>query len=99
MAWFVYLLECRDGSIYTGITVNVDARYAAHASGKGARYTRSNPPRRLLAAIEYPDRSAASKAEYRIKQLSPSAKRALGRSHGAVQERVAIGKNRAADFR
>jgi putative endonuclease len=82
MAWFVYLIECRDGSIYTGIAIDVDARYAAHKSGKGARYTRSHPPRRLLAAIEYPDRSAASKAEYRIKRLSPGDKRELGRRHG-----------------
>ena len=82
MAWFVYLIECRGGSIYTGIAIDVDARYAAHKSGKGARYTRSPPPRRLLAAIEYPDRSAASKAEYRIKRLSPRDKRDLGRRHG-----------------
>jgi putative endonuclease len=81
MAWFVYLIECRDGSIYTGIAIDVDARYAAHKSGKGARYTRSHPPRRLLAAIEYPDRSAASKAEYQIKRLSPGGKRDLGRQH------------------
>ena len=79
MAWFVYLIECKDGTIYTGIAIDVDARYAAHKSGKGARYTRSHPPRRLLAVIEYPDRSAASKAEYRIKHLSPRDKRALGR--------------------
>jgi len=83
MAWFVYLIECRDGSIYTGIAIDVDARYAAHTSGKGARYTRSHPPRRLLAAIRYPDRSAAAKAEYRIKQLSPCEKRELGRRHRA----------------
>jgi putative endonuclease len=75
MAWFLYLIECEDGSIYTGITVDVDARYAAHASGKGARYTRSHPPRRLLVRIEYPDRSAASKAEYEIKCLSARDKR------------------------
>ncbi|HUX26628.1 MAG TPA: GIY-YIG nuclease family protein [Burkholderiales bacterium] len=81
MAWFVYLIECRDGSIYTGIAVDVAARYAAHRSGKGARYTRSHPPRRLLATIEYADRSAASKAEYRIKQLSPREKREFGRLH------------------
>jgi putative endonuclease len=83
MAWFVYLIECRDGSIYTGIAVDVAARYAAHVSGKGARYTRSHPPRRLLAAIEYADRSAASKAEYQIKCLSPRAKREFSRRHGA----------------
>jgi putative endonuclease len=83
MAWFVYLIECKDGSIYTGIAVDVDARYAAHIRGKGARYTRSHPPRRLLAAIEYPDRSAASKAEYQIKRLSPRDKRDLVRWHKA----------------
>ncbi len=83
MAWFVYLIECRDGSIYTGIAVDVPARYAAHVNGKGARYTRSHPPQRLLAAIEYADRSAASKAEYQIKRLSPGDKRELGRRHGA----------------
>jgi len=83
MAWFVYLIECKDGSIYTGIAIDVDARYAAHKSGKGARYTRSHPPRRLLAVIEYPDRSAASKAEYQIKRLSPREKRALGRRRRA----------------
>ena len=83
MAWFVYLIECKDGSIYTGIAIDVDARYAAHKSGKGARYTRSHPPRRLLLVIEYPDRSAASKAEYQIKRLSPREKRALGRRRRA----------------
>ena len=73
--WFLYLIECRDGSIYTGIAVDVAARYAAHAGGKGARYTRSHPPRRLLAVLEYPDRASASVAEYEVKQLSPDEKR------------------------
>lgn len=77
MTWFVYVLECRDGSLYTGIAVDVARRYALHAAGKGARYTRSHPPARLLAAFAYPDRSAASKAEYAIKQLSPAGKRSL----------------------
>jgi putative endonuclease len=74
--WFLYLIECSDGSIYTGITVDVAARYSAHAAGKGARYTRSHPPRRLLAAIDYPDRASASAAEYAVKQLTTSEKRA-----------------------
>ena len=76
-AWYVYLLECRDGSIYTGIATDVERRYAEHAAGKGARYTRSRPPLRLLARFQYPDRSTASRAEYAIKQLSPACKRAL----------------------
>ena len=77
-AWHVYLIECRDGSVYTGIAVDVTRRYAQHTAGKGARYTRSHPPLRLLASFEYPDRSAALRAEYAIKQLTPDRKRALG---------------------
>lgn len=75
--WFVYLIECVDGSVYTGIAVNVARRYAEHQAGKGARYTRSRPPVRLLGVRDYPDRSTASRAEAAIKRLSPSAKRAL----------------------
>ncbi|HLO63516.1 MAG TPA: GIY-YIG nuclease family protein [Azonexus sp.] len=74
-AWFLYMIECTDGSLYTGITVDVEARYAAHCNGNGARYTRSHPPRRLLGFETHPDRSSASKAEYRIKQLSTAEKR------------------------
>jgi len=82
MAWFVYLIECQDGSIYTGIAVDVGARYAAHACGRGARYTRSHPPKRLLAALACTDRSDASKAEHRIKRLSHSAKLQFAREQG-----------------
>jgi putative endonuclease len=82
MTWFVYLIECADASIYTGIAIDVAARYQAHASGKGARYMRAHPPKRLLAAFAYADRSAASKAEYRIKQMSAQEKRALCRAQG-----------------
>ena len=92
MAWFVYLIECKGGSIYTGIAVDVAARYAMHESGKGARYTRSHPPRSLLAAIACADRSAASRAEYRIKRLSPLEKRELARTHGPL----GLALNRAA---
>jgi putative endonuclease len=74
--WFLYLIECRDGNIYTGIAVDVAARFAAHLKGKGARYTRSHPPKRLLATIEYPDRSSALSAEYAVKQISAAEKRA-----------------------
>lgn len=74
--WFVYLLECVDGSLYTGIAVDVAARFQSHLEGKGARYTRSHPPKRLLGTEAHPDRSSASKAEYRIKQLTVAEKRA-----------------------
>lgn len=86
MAWFVYLIECTDGSIYTGIAIDVAARYAVHASGKGSRYMRSHPPARLLATFEYANRSAASTAEHRIKQLSSREKRELCRARRTTGE-------------
>jgi putative endonuclease len=84
MTWYVYLLECRDGSIYTGITVDVAARFAAHASGTGARYTRSHPPERVIATFVFPDKSAALKAEYRIRRLPARKKRALRSADAAA---------------
>jgi putative endonuclease len=75
--WYVYLLECRGGSLYTGITTDVERRYAQHVAGKGARYTRSHPPLRILARFEHPDRATASRAEHAIKRLAPAQKRAL----------------------
>lgn len=75
--WYVYLIECTDNSIYTGISVDVAARYAQHASGKGARYTRAHPPKRLLYVAPYPNRSAALKAEYALRHLSARQKRQL----------------------
>lgn len=73
-AWFLYLIECQDGSIYTGITPNVTRRYTAHVAGKGARYTRAHPPKQLLAVFFYPSRAMASQAEYITKQLPARAK-------------------------
>jgi putative endonuclease len=78
--WFLYLLECQDGSIYTGITVDVEKRYAEHVSGKGARYTRSHPPKQLLKVFDFSNRSEASKAEHVIKKLSAVEKRTLSSS-------------------
>ncbi|MET0547709.1 MAG: GIY-YIG nuclease family protein [Xanthomonas sp.] len=67
--WFLYLLECRNGSYYAGITPDLQARFQAHLRGTGAKYTRANPPLRLLASRAYPDRAAASRAEYALKRL------------------------------
>lgn len=75
--WFVYLIECRDGSFYTGVALDVAARFALHARGKGARYTRSHPPERLAWVAQYADRSSALKAEYAIRRLPPARKREL----------------------
>jgi putative endonuclease len=80
--WFLYLIECEDGTLYTGIAIDPQARFALHAAGKGARYTRSHPPRRLLLTLAFPDRSSASKAEYRVKQMPLEEKRRFVLSGG-----------------
>jgi putative endonuclease len=67
--WCLYLLECGDGSWYAGITNDLDARLQAHRDGRGARYTRGRGPLQLLASRDYPDRAAASRAEWRLKRL------------------------------
>ena len=72
--WYLYLLECQRGT-YAGITNNLAKRYQAHCTGKGARYTRANPPVALLGAEPFEDRAAASRAEYQLKQQTPSQKR------------------------
>ncbi|MEK6315664.1 GIY-YIG nuclease family protein [Burkholderia gladioli] len=77
MSWYLYLIECEDGSVYTGITTDVDARFAQHANGTGARYTRSRKPRAVLASFALADRSSASRAEYWVKRLTPAQKREL----------------------
>jgi len=69
MCWVLYLLKCNNGAYYAGITNNLEARFAAHISGKGARYTRANPPVEIMASKLYPDRSSASVAEAQLKNL------------------------------
>ena len=80
-AWYLYMIECVGGSLYTGITVDVDKRFATHAAGKGGHYTRSHPPLRVMAVAEFPDRRSASSAEYRIKRLRIAGKREFCRQN------------------
>lgn len=68
--WFLYVLECRGGVLYTGVARDVDARFAAHVKGTGARFTRSNPPLRILGSVPMATRGEALRAEYAFKQLS-----------------------------
>ena len=75
--WFLYVIECADGSLYTGIALDPEARFQLHLAGKGARYTRSHPPLRLLMTQPHPDRSSALKAEHQFKQLPAAEKRRL----------------------
>ena len=74
---FVYLLRCRDGSLYCGWTTDLDRRLAAHRSGRGSRYTASRLPVALALALPMPDRSAARREEARIKRLTRAQKLAL----------------------
>lgn len=76
----VYMLRCKDGSLYTGWTNDFEKRLAAHQNGKGAKYTRSHLPVEP-AYLEYlPDKIAATKREAQIKKLRPELKRKLLRS-------------------
>jgi putative endonuclease len=75
-AW-VYLLHCRDGSLYTGWTVDLERRLARHRSGAASRYTASRLPVELAVAIPMPDRATARREEARIKRLPRAAKLAL----------------------
>lgn len=74
---YMYVLECGDGSLYTGYTTDVPARLAAHRSGKGARYTRSHLPVRLIARARFYSKSRAMSAEAMFKRLSRERKEAL----------------------
>jgi putative endonuclease len=68
--WFLYAVECRNGSIYTGITTDPRRRYIQHSTGKGAKYTKSNPATKMLFAIPQPDHGTALRAEIAFKKLS-----------------------------
>src|SRR5688500_5700739 len=86
--WFVYLLECRGGRIYTGIATDVDRRVAEHRAGRGARFTRAHPPERELARLPCTDRPEALRREAAIKRLTPAAKRALAAGVASPAARV-----------
>ena len=88
--WFVYLIECRDGSLYTGISTDVERRYAQHVAGTGARYTRANPPCRLLAKFACPNQSAAGRLEAAIKRLPAADKRKLVGKTGAAARKLLL---------
>lgn len=70
MSWYVYLAECRDGSLYCGVTTNPERRLKEHNGLRpgGARYTRTRRPVRLTACVEQADRSAALRLEAEIKK-------------------------------
>lgn len=89
--WWVYLLACRDGRTYIGIATDVAARFAAHSRGKGAKFTRSNPPVRVLGTRAFANKSEALKAEAALKKLTRTGKLAWARLHQAnIEQSCAI---------
>jgi len=83
--WYVYMVRCSDGTLYTGITNNLEKRIEAHNSGKdGARYTRSRRPVKMVYSEQVDSKSAASRLEYQIKRLSLSKKKRLVKSSEQV---------------
>ena len=75
--WFVYILECGDGSLYTGIARDLDARIKTHNEGTGAKYTRGRLPVKLVYSEATNDRSSALRREHEIKQLPRQSKLVL----------------------
>jgi putative endonuclease len=86
MPYFTYIVECSNGSLYTGYTDDVDARVHKHNLGKGGSYTRSFRPVRLVASWEFSTKSEAMRFEWQIKQLSRESKAKLiaDTAHDAV---------------
>lgn len=75
--WHVYIVRCRDRTLYTGVAKDLDARVAAHNAGRGAKYTRSRRPVRIVYRETAADRGQALKREHEIKRMTRAAKSAL----------------------
>lgn len=79
--WVLYILECKDGSLYTGVTDDLERRLSAHRSGKGAKYTRGRGPLILRYTEPCSDRSAVQRREYQVKHLPRQKKLQLFRAN------------------
>ena len=82
---YVYILRCVDGTLYCGWTTDLEARLAAHNSGKGAKYTRSRRPVELVYSEAYEDRHDALSREWHIKRMTREEKLALARADRAME--------------
>jgi len=77
MVYYSYILRCADGTLYSGSTADPQKRLTAHNAGRGAKYTRSRRPVKMIALWQWPDKSAAMSAEARVKRLTREEKLAL----------------------
>lgn len=73
--FYTYMIRCKDNSIYTGMTNNIDERFIKHSTGTEAKYTKSHIPEKLEAVWRCKDKSLACKLEYQLKQLTKKTKR------------------------
>lgn len=88
MICYCYIVECADGTYYTGWTVNPEKRLAIHNQGKGARYTRTRCPVKLVYVEELPDRKTAMKREVAIKRMERERKKRLIKESGYVYKSI-----------
>ncbi len=90
--YFVYMLRCTDGSLYAGITTDVNRRFAEHASGGklGAKYTKNHTPKEIEVVWQVENRSAASKIEWRLKRLTKAQKETLCKEPERLEEFVIL---------
>lgn len=91
--WYLYILRCRDDTLYTGITTDVEKRLEAHRSGKGAKYTRGRGPLELVYREACGTHSDALKREYQIKQLSRQEKQSLVEGRQEAPEKTEFQKS------
>lgn len=88
-SWYLYLIRCTDNRLYTGITTDVERRFAQHQAGKGAKALRGKGELALVFSQAVGDRSLALRAEYRIKQLSKAEKERLVGGKMSLEELLA----------
>lgn len=88
--WFLYIIRCNDGQLYTGITTDVIRRFNEHQSGglKAAKYLKGKGPLTLLYQEQHPNRSAASKRELAVKKLSKQQKLALIQTFAELNKKI-----------
>lgn len=83
--WWLYLLACVDGRTYAGIALDLQARFDLHVAGKGAKFTRANPPLKILGAQAFTDRGTAQRAECALKQLNKADKLRWAQQHSITE--------------
>lgn len=83
---YVYIIECKDNTYYTGWTTNLERRIKAHNNGNGAKYTKARRPVKLIYYEEFPDKNQALKREYAIKQLTKKQKELLIKDFSLIKE-------------